>query len=208
MGGVVKGTGDVMTGGVFNKGVQKTLWGGQPEANFDGQYMARPDWLLTDEKGNLRENFKLSDGSGYTKSAQDRLGTDIAKSRDEAALASAGAQGQARNQLASRGGLSGGMAALLANTAQTNQMNAQQDITGQNIRGQQDINKNTYDIGREAEKYNLGNALQLGKSKYETDMKEWGANQTSNSMLANAPRPKGGILGGATQGIGGLLGKG
>lgn len=205
-------------GGVL-KSVTGALWGDQPEPDFTLANMKRPDRIkykgLTTEEGDLLDKFKLSNGADYENIAKGRLSQNISKGRDEAAKSGAGAAAQARNAMASRGGLSGGAAALLARQQMTDQSGAQQGLTQQDIGGQQDIGEKTWDIGREAEKFNLGNQIgdvgrrqSFNEGMYGQDMSEWGASQTADAMRKNAPRPKGGVLGGITSGLGGIMGKG
>lgn len=205
-------------GGVL-KSAGNALWGSQPTPDFTQANMKRPDRIkysgITDEQGNLLSNFKMSDGAGYSDIAKAGLAQNIAQGRDKAAMAGAGASAQARNSLAQRGGASGGAAAILARQAMTDQSAAQQGLTTEDIQGQQKIGEKTFDIGREAEKYNLGNAIgDVGKRQgfnenmYGMDMAEYGASQTADAMRKNAPRPKGGVLGGAVNGVGSILGKG
>ena len=150
-----------------------------------------PDYFGSD--GMLKDQYQLSSGDDWSRLAKERLGTDIAGARNEATLSGAGAAQQARNALASRGGLSGGSAALLARQAMTDQSNAQQGITNTGVRGAQDIGMKQFDIGREAEKYNKGTALGLKQSTYDTQMKEWGASKSADAQ-AEAQNRKG-ILG-------------
>lgn len=207
-------------GGVL-KGVGGFMWG-QDDDNVDPRSsivdMARPGdsqyYGLTDDQGNLQDKYKLSNGDQYTQLAQNRLTQDLANSRDRASMQGAGNLANARNQMASRGGLSGGAAALLNRQSMTDQTNAQQGITGQGLQSQQNIGEKQFDIGREAEKTNLSNLIgdrqglnSFNQNKYNQQMAEWAANQSANAMARNAPHAKGGVLGGITQGIGSTLGK-
>ena len=73
----------------------------------------------------------------------------------------------------------------------------------------QDISEKQFDIGREAERANVGNLIgnqkglnEFNLGMYGQDMNAWGANQTANAQI-RASKPKGGILGG----VGSVLGK-
>lgn len=195
-------------------GMLKKAGRGKQEAHLaQQQQMARPERVqftgLTDQAGNLQDRFKLSGGEGYTAIANKRLQQDLAKGKEEAAAQAAGAQAQARNQLASRGGLGSGTAALLARQGMTDQLNALQGVTQKGIEGGQGIAEKQFDIGREAEKANVANLIgnqqalnQYNLGMYGQDMAAWGANQTANAQI-RASKPKGGIL----CGVGSVLGK-
>jgi len=75
-------------------------------------------------------------------------------------------------------------------------MEGQQGVTQQGIEGQQKIGENQFQIGRDAEKYNLGTK----KDQYNTQMQAWAAGKAADAMAASAPQRKQG-------GIGGALGK-
>lgn len=227
MGGIVKSI-----GGIVNKALpivapgvaltKKMMEGGLSAKDFNDQIASldpgqRPTASqfesITDNKtGLLKDNYKLSDGSGYSKLATDKLGTDIAKARDNAAAGGAQAQAQARTALASRGGITSGMAARLAMSGGRDQMAAQQGVTSQQVAGGQDIASKTFDIGREAEKANIGTMTQdqrernmFNDSRYKAQMQEWAAGKAGQaSMAGNQPKSAKGGVGGM---VGGVLGK-
>jgi hypothetical protein len=145
---------------------------------------------VTDDKGMLKDQFKLSGGDAYTKLAQERLATDTAAARNNASQGAAGAEANARTALATRGGLQGGVAARLAMQNQKNRMAAQQDVTAQQTRGQQDIASKQFDIGREAEQSNLAatRADQLARNQYNQanyaqQMQAWAAGKAGQAQL-------------------------
>jgi hypothetical protein len=174
------------------------------DPNAGQKYMAKPEDAkfvgMTNEDGSLADRFKMSDGSAYTDIANQRLASDVATGRDQAAAQAGGAAASARNSIASRGGLSGGMAALLARNMQSDLMNANQGITSKQIGAGQDIQAKQFAIGREAETSNVGalrgNQAALNEftqNKYASDMGAWGANNTANAQLAVANKPKTGL---------------
>lgn len=199
MGSVINGA-NKATGGLIDPANIFT----PDDPNAGQQYMAKPKDVsfvgLTNPDGSLQDQFKMSDGSGYTALANARLGTDVAQARDQAQMSAAGAGSAARDQLASRGGLSGGMAALLARNNQSDLINANQGISQKQIGAGQDIGAKQFDIGREAETSNVGalrgNQAALNdftQNKYASDMAAYGANNTANAQLAAANKPKTGI---------------
>jgi hypothetical protein len=168
---------------------------------------------ITDNKtGQLKDQYKLSGGEGYSKLADERLATDTAQARNTAAQGQAGAQAQARTALSSKQGMTPAMAMRLAAQGQRDQMGAQQDITQGQVRGGQDVAAKQFDLGREAEKANLGSSIgdqqarnNFNMDRYKTQMGEWAAGKAGQSALEGS-RPKsakGGIMGG----VGSILGK-
>jgi len=77
--------------------------------------------------------------SPFTQLQQRQLGTQISRQQGAAAQSSASLQAQARGQLASRGGLSGGARQALAQTGLRSTLAEQQRIAGQGITGQQQL---------------------------------------------------------------------
>jgi hypothetical protein len=206
-------------GGALRK-LGNTLFGDNspmdPGANI--RNMARPDdptYLgLTDKDGNLDPRFKLSSGEQYSELAKNQLAQSQAEARDNNAIAGTGSAIAARNSLASRGGLSGGAAALLQRNQMENTMKGDQAVTQAGIKGSNDIGMKQFDIGREAEKANIGSLIsnqrgqnEFNQSRYATQMAEYGASQTADAMARAAPKPKGGVVGGLTQGVAGITGK-
>lgn len=204
-------------GGIL-KGVGNFLWGEQPEPDFSLENMKRPERItykgLTDAQGNLANKYKLSNGADYKAIANQGLQQKIAKASEDVAKQQAGAQIEALNRLATKTGVSGGVAASVARQGATDKLNALQGLTQKGIEEGQKISEKTFDIGREAEKINLANLIgdvrgqqAFTENMYGLDMNEFGASKTSDSMKRNAPRPKGGVLGGITQGVGSVIGK-
>lgn len=219
MGGVVNGVSNAISS--VGNAIGGALFGSEAPKNPRDyiQNRGRPEDLkfrsLTDENGNLLPQFKLSSGEDYTKLANQQLVEKLRQSRDDAALQNQGTMTSALSSLASRGGLSEGARRSIARQGAEADMQANQGITKSGIDASNQIGMKQFDIGREAEKANLDTRISnlQAQRNFEADdyarkMAEWGANQTSNSMLANAPKPKGGIVGGLTQGVGSALGKG
>jgi len=206
--------------GGFLRKAGNTLFGDNsprdPRSNIKN--MVRPDdptfQGLTNADGNLDAKYQLSSGDEYSQLAKDQLAQSQVQARDSNALEGTGASIAARNNLASRGGLTGGAAALMQRNQMENTMKGGQAITQAGIQGSNQIGMKQFDIGRDAEKTNLGNLVGNRKAendftqqRYATQMAEYGASQTADEMARNARRPKGGAVGGITQGIGGILGK-
>lgn len=184
-------------------GLSGILGGDDNLPSFDPYNVARPEDLL-DESGNLKEKYKLSGGEGYTKLAQARLAQDISKAYDKAQLQQKSATGNALSNLAMRGGVGSGQRLALQRQGATDLLNAQQGVQQQNIQGQQGIGEKQFDIGREAERFNLSTLI----GDRDRKMQEWAAAQSANAQLQNANKPKSGLIGGAVQGLGGMFGKG
>lgn len=164
---------------------------------------------LGDQAGNLQDRFKLSGGEDYSRIAGEKLQLGTQDARDIAAKQAGTQEAMARQNLASRGGLSGGAAAILARQGQQSGMDAQQELTRKALGLEQDIASKQFDIGREAEKFNVGNLIgneralnEFNLSKYANDMAAYGAGQSANAQI-RASAPKGGVLGG----VGSVLGK-
>jgi hypothetical protein len=223
MGKVVKSVAKVVSAPVA--GILGGVLGGQGDRakqDFDAQLASldpgvAPEKInyegITDNKtGELLDRYKLSGGEGYTKIAQDRLKQDIGSARNRIALQAAQAQANQRAQLASRGGLTPAMQARLAMQAQRDAMGNQQDVTSQDVSGQQGIMEKQFELGREGEKENLASrkADQLARNqfnvaKYGQQMQAYAAGKAGQASYA-ASRGKG-EKGGVMGGVGSVLGK-
>lgn len=154
----------------------------------------RPDFKgLTGEDGQLLDKYKLSDGSQYGQIATNALNQQTAQGMNNAAQSNMGAQAQARTALATRGGLGGGAALRLAQSGQQNLANARQDVGSAAAQGAQGIQQKQYDIGREAEKANVGNLIknqaglnEFDLKKYGDQMQAWAADKSANAQAAAA----------------------
>ena len=194
IGGIV---GQVGNTGAGISGISNTLFGHETLAGQQ-QYMAKPGDPLTDAQGNILDKFKLSSGDQYSQLAKDQLNTSLATGRDTVAKTASGGMAEALNKLAQRGGAGEGSRLALARQAMESKAAGEQGVTAEGIKGLQDIGMKQFDIGREAEKYNLGNQFDWTKNKYNADTAAWAANETANAQLRGTKAPKGGVVGSVT----------
>lgn len=177
----------------------------------------------------LEEIRKRALGTGpsaWAQMAQQKAAGDIANQRSAATASGNSAQAQARAGLASHGGLRGGAAERLALGGQQNLMSQRQNLASQGAQnnlniGLQDETQRTEllkglpgmetqalqpqilnrQAGTEAQKYNIGNALQdkyaqdqAAQTAYQQQMQTWAAKNQADA-IAKAGGGKGGVLG-------------
>lgn len=201
MGGIISGVGNALFGDQSKgPGPQQTNLYGAPNLS---QYTS-----TTDSKGNLLPQFMLTGAENYAPLANQQLATNVATARDQATQQAQGAQNAARDSLASHGGLSGGSAAQLARANQQGLMNANQGVTQSQLNAQNQNALNQFGLTQQQSQYNIGNALNQNNMNNNLVNSAYGAQQTANAMAANAPKPKGGLVGGALNTVGNIFGKG
>lgn len=175
---------------------------------------ARPEYAqyqgLRDASGNLQSQYKLSNGDDYSKGMLGKQALEEAGLRDQAAQSQAGALANARSQLASQYGLRGGAANRLAQMGQRDLLNANQKVSQQGALARSDIANQQFGLGREAEKFNIGQSTtdqnQMNQAKlaeYQEKMKAYSAAKQAQATLgAGIGSQKGGVIGGVNKSLG------
>lgn len=165
---------------------------------------------LTDASGNLLPQYAAPDVSGYSSGMLSKQGIEQSGLLNSAAQAQGGAQAQARSQLASQYGLTGGAANRLAEMGQKNLLTADQGVAQQGAQQRADIANQQFQLNTNAANQNVGTQISNNQAqnaanlaKYQTQMQTYAAQKQAQATLgAGIQGQKGGILGGVNKTLG------
>lgn len=160
---------------------------------YNGQLSLQPGLKATAKTVN-------ADMSPWLKLQGEKIAQEQKTGLDAAARGAATGAAEARSALASRGGLRGGAAERLAGRAAESRLMGQQGVLGQAAASKLGAETAAEQMGREAERFNVGQQTQaeqfnignlLGEigrkdqgdlQKYGMDMSGWGAEQSAKAI--------------------------
>lgn len=167
--------------------------------------------LLDPNTGRLKDQYNLRDASAWRQASLGKLGQEELAGRDLAQQMGQTQAAQARSNLASRAGLSGGAAERLAAQGARSTAEQQQMATRQGAQNRAGLEVQTEGLNRQADQYNIGNALNeqkrqddLKQQQYAQQMQQYAAAKQAQGILqaGQGKGQGGGFSGGVTKTLG------